>query len=150
MCILEDTPIPITVVVEGEEVPLFSYKVRSVHRRKGNTNKCIWTISIEEEVECFKDSALKKWLENKEGWGLKFNATNGDLEQVGVSEINEELKIAKFVDSNSTTEWHGYPADYCRRKQDRPSLKVLKDWWDNKIISKTQMSKIKQYKKCNL
>ena len=149
MCILEDTPIPITVIVEGEEVQLFSYKVRSVHRRHGNTNKCIWTISIEEEVDCFKDSAFKNWLENKEGWGLKINAKGG-LEQVGVSEINEGLKIAKFVDSNSTTEWHGYPADYCRRNKDRPSLKVLKDWMDKKIISKTQMSKIKQYKKCSL
>jgi hypothetical protein len=149
MCILEDTPIPIPVAGEVEEVQILYYKVRSVHRRHGNPNKCIWTISLEAEVECFRDSALKKWLENKEGWGLKFN-TQGRLEQVGVSDTKEELKIAKFVDSSSTTEWHGYPADYCSRNKDRPSLKVLEDWKDKNIISKTQMSKIKQYKKCNL
>jgi hypothetical protein len=150
MCTLENTPIPITVVVEGEEVQLCSYKVRSVHRRHGNNNKCIWTISIEEEVKCFKDSACKNWLENKEGWGLKLNATNGGLEQVGLSEIQEVLKIAKFVDSNLTKEWHGYPADYCRRINDKPSLRVLNDWREKGIISKTQMGKITRGQKCNL
>jgi hypothetical protein len=148
MCILEDTPIPITAGVEEEEVQLY-YKVRSVHRRLGNTNKCRWTISIKEEVDCFKDSVFKKWLEKTEGWGLKINGEGG-LEQVGLSDIEEVLKIAKFVDSASTNEWHGYPADYCRRNQDRPSLKVLTDWMDKEIITKTQMAKIKQYKKCSL
>jgi hypothetical protein len=149
MCILEDTPIQIPVVGEAEEVQVLYYKVRSVHRRRGNPNKCIWTISLEEEVNCFRCSALKKWLEDKEGWGLKINAQGG-LEQVGESDKKEKLKIAKFVDSSSTTEWHGYPADYCSRNNDRPSLKVLEDWMNNKIINKTKMSKIKQYKQCNL
>jgi len=153
MDISEDNLIPIKMIVSNEEgkeqEKLIYYKVRSVHRRHGNSEKCIWTIFIHEEVDCFKLSTSENWLEDTKGWGLKINS-EGCLEQVGVSEQNESLKIAKFVDSSSTREWHGYPADYCRRKQDRPSTRVLIDWKEKGLISKTKMDKIKQYKKCNL
>jgi hypothetical protein len=153
MCILEDTPIPIAITVlteEGEsKEDVIHYKIRSVHRRHGNSEKCIWTISLQEEVDCFKTSADEKWLEDTKGWGLKMNSAGG-LSEIGISERQEVLKIAKFVDSGSTREWHGYPADYCRRNQDRPSMKVLMDWKDRGLINKTKMDKIKQYKRCSL
>jgi hypothetical protein len=76
--------------------------------------------------------------------------SEGGLSQIGISDQQEVLKIAKFKDSNSTREWHGYPADYCRRKQDRPSIRILMDWKDRGLISKTKMDKIKQYKRCSL
>jgi hypothetical protein len=153
MCILEDIPIPIitSVFTEKEESTedIIHYKIRSVHRRHGNSEKCIWVISLQEEVDCFKFSADEKWLEDTKGWGLKVNS-GGGLSQIGISDQQEVLKIAKFKDSNSTREWHGYPADYCRRKQDRPSIRILMDWKDRGLISKTKMDKIKQYKRCSL
>lgn len=153
MCILEDTPIPISISVlteegEGKE-DVIHYKIRSVHRRHGNSEKCIWTISLQEEVDCFKVSAFESWLEDTKGWGVKVNSEGG-LAQVGISDQSEVLKIAKFIDSSSTREWHSYPADYCRRKQDRPSIGVLMDWKNCGLISKTKMDKIKQHKKCSL
>ncbi|MGI0489474.1 hypothetical protein ACN4EK_29010 [Pantanalinema rosaneae CENA516] len=153
MCIIDDTPVPIKITVlteEGEsKEDVIHYKIRSVHRRHGNFEKCIWTISPQEEVGCFQVAASEEWLEATEGWGVKINA-EGRLEQIGVSEQDEVLKIAKFVDSSSTREWHGYPADFRRRQQDKPSERVLIAWKNRGLINKTKMSKITQRKPCNL
>jgi hypothetical protein len=153
MCIREDTPIPISILILTEEgdskEDIIYYKIRSVHRRRGNPEKCIWTITMEEEVDCFQDSANNKWLEDRKGWGLKVNSERR-LSEIGISDQQEILKIAKFVDSSSTGEWHGYPADYCRRNQDKPSTRVLMDWKKRGLISKTNINKIKQGKRCNL
>ena len=153
MRITEDTPIPIgTLIVnrEGEELTeTIYYIVRSAHRRNGNSEKCIWTISREDEVNCFQDSRLQDWLEDTKGWGLKINA-EGSLDEVGISDQGEILKIGKFRDDNSTREWHGYPADYCRRQQDKPSQRILMDWKNKGLINKTQMNRITQCKKCSL
>jgi hypothetical protein len=159
MCIITDTPVQVLSVQEnvgGVDAQInVSYKVRSVHRRKGNSKKCIWTLNPKEEVDCFRDAASAKWLDAnawsiaKHGWGLKVNA-NGGLEEVGISDQGESLKIAKFVDSSLNYEWHGYPADYSQRKQDKPPISVLADWKERRLITKTQMSKIKQFQRCNL
>ena len=159
MCIITDTPVQVLSVQEdvgGVKTQInISYKVRSVHRRKGNPEKCIWTINPKEEVECFKNTTSAKWLDTnawsiaKHGWGLKI-AVNGGLEEVGISDQGESLKIARFKDTSLTYEWHGYPADYCRRQQDKPPILVLTDWKNKGLITKTQMSKIKQCQRCNL
>lgn len=144
MCIPEDTPIPIQLTNKT-----IHYKIVTVHRRAGNQNKCIWTITPKEEVDCFQFSASNDWLDEKQGWGLKSNK-NGSLDQIGLSTQKKPLKIAKFVDTNLTCEWHGYPADYCKNSQDVPSCKVLEKWKKNNLISKTNFSKIRQRKPCNL
>jgi hypothetical protein len=41
-----DTPISISLSADK----IIYYKLRAVHRRHGNAEKCIWIISVEEEV----------------------------------------------------------------------------------------------------
>jgi hypothetical protein len=151
MTVNDSFPIEISVLTEEGKrvVDVIYYIIRTVHRRRGNPTKCIWTITPQEEIDCFKVAASNKWLEVTEGWGIKIN-TEGKLDQIGVSERDEALKIAKFVDSNSDRKWHGYPADYCRRKQDKPPERILRDWHTRSLITKAKMSKITQRKLCSL
>ncbi len=145
MCTLQDEPI----LIDSQKDPPITYKVRSVHRRRGNANKSIWTIKIPEEVECFRQTYTSLWLEETKGWGLKLSATS-QLEEVGVSDQGQILKIAKFRDDEADGVWHGYPANYCYKPQDKPSKKILLKWLEAGLIDKTQKSRISQGKLCNL
>ena len=124
------------------------YIISSHHRRvNGNPNKSIWTLTYDEEVECFIFSYCSKWIDDKICWGLAVNGTN--LRIVGRNFDNEDLKLAKFVEANDNL-WHGYPADYLRKAQDRPATNTLKDWVSNGYITKAKMSKIRLGQSCNL
>ena len=135
-----DTPIPITNNV--------NYIISSQHRRAGNVNKCLWTVSFENEVECFTDSLNNEWIEGKHAWGVRF--INAVLEPLGEANGGRILKIAKFVDGNRINVWHGYPADPMTRGQDRPTTAILKIWVNNGYITKSKMSKIRLGQTCNL
>ncbi|MBN3897636.1 MAG: hypothetical protein V7L14_23970 [Nostoc sp.] len=126
-----------------------SYKINPSHRRSGNPNKSIWTITQDEEITCFQLALSKGWLEEKTGWGIKQNQI-GKLEQIGLSPLQEPLKIAKFRDDSQTKEWHGHPADYQNNQQDRPSTKILQIWRNDGIIAKHHITKIRSGKQCNL
>src|SRR5687767_3436475 len=97
------------------------YLVSSAHRRK-QKNKSRWTISIDDEVECFILSQVSNWVETAKAWGLRPNRNS--LDELGVNPLEESLKLAKFVNSSSDDVWHGYPADYVRNNQDRPGMIV--------------------------
>lgn len=125
------------------------YTINPSHRRSGNPNKSQWTITPEEEIYCFKLAVSNDWLENKIGWGIKQDQI-GNLEQIGVSPLNEPLKIAKFRDDSQTNEWHGHPADYQQKQQDRPSTEILQIWRKQGIIAKHHITKIRSGKPCNL
>src|SRR5688572_32569235 len=111
------------------------YLASSAHRRK-QKDKSRWTISIDDEIECFILSQISNWVETAKAWGLRLNRNS--LEQVGENPQREALKLAKFVDSSGNNVWHGYPADYVRNNQDRPGMVVLLAWRALGIIEKHQ------------
>lgn len=127
---------------------LSEYIISSQHRRTGNPDKCIWTITFEEEVNCFSNSYTEKWISNTKAWGLIVE--NDLLKVVGQNNEQQELKLAKFVDANRNNIWHGYPADYMNRVHDIPVEHILKKWVDKKYITKAKMNKIRRGISCNL
>jgi hypothetical protein len=126
-----------------------TYKVSSHHRRtKGNTNKSVWKITNDEEVELFIFSKNSNWVEGSSCYGLRLNGTTALV--VGRNPAKEDLKIAKFVDSNGNNKWHGYPADPKNKKQDIPCMKILTVWKNMSYIGKSDIRKLKQQIPCNL
>lgn len=137
-----DTEIDLTEQTNG------NYIISSQHRRRGNPNKSIWTISFDEEVACFIQTMNGDWKTGTEAWGIK---VLGDVLQVlGLNNSRQELKLAKFVDGTNTNVWHGYPADYVSKSQDRPATNILKVWVDSGYLTKAKMSKIRLGQSCNL
>lgn len=125
------------------------YTISAKHRGV-NRDKSHWAIRMPKEVALFT-TTLKSGFEDKDkncAWNIL--KVNGEVVVIGYSVSKQELKIAKFVDSNKNDSWHGYPADYMRKNQDIPSTKVLKLWYDNGLISASTMKKIKGGQPCNL
>ncbi len=137
-----DTEIDLTIHQTGK------YIISSQHRRRGNPNKSIWTISFEEEVNCFIQALNSNWKTGTEAWGIRLNGNI--LQVVGLNNYRQELKLAKFVDGNKINIWHGYPADYMSKAQDRPATNILKAWVNNGFLTKAKMSKIRLGQSCNL
>ena len=131
----------------SERIPN-NYLISSQHRRRGNVNKCVWTISFDEEVECFVNTISNQWKIGSAAWGVK--VTNKIPQVVGVNNSREELKLAKFVGGIKTNIWHGYPADYMNRSQDRPATLILQSWVKKGYITKAKMTKIRLGQPCNL
>ena len=126
------------------------YIISSHHRRiHGNRNKSRWTISHDEEVECFIFSKNSNWVQDITiCWGIKL--LNKRLQVVGVNFANKDLKIAKFIDGNGNNVWHGYPADFKNKIQDIPYIDILVIWKNYNYIGKSDVRKIKQQQSCNL
>ena len=139
-----DAEIDLSTQTSGEG----NYIISSQHRRTGNPNKCIWTITFDEEVNCFIHALRSNWKKGKKAWGVK--AIGGTLQVVGLNPGSKELKLAKFVDATNNKVWHGYPADYMSKAQDRPDTNILKAWVENGYLTKAKMSKIRQGQSCDL
>ncbi|MBL7840604.1 MAG: hypothetical protein JNJ75_10720 [Cyclobacteriaceae bacterium] len=103
---------------------------------------------MDEEVNCFVQAIKENWKVGSQAWGLKI--VNTVIQVVGHNSRNRELKLAKFIVGNDKDIWHGYPADYMMRAQDRPATDILKAWVNNGYISKAKMSKIRLGHSCNL
>lgn len=131
-----------------EPVNKLRYIASSKHRETTNPKKSYWTIEYIEELQCFINCYQKDYNYENLTWGL-INE-NSILRVLGKNNFDEELKIAKFIDSSQNDLWHGYPADYRRKNQDRPNIDVLKKWVNENIITKAKMLKIRQGQKCNL
>lgn len=126
-----------------------NYIISSQHRRTGNENKSIWSLTYNDEVECFIQAMNGNWKEETEAWGIK--VINNTLQVVGhTNNYTHELKLAKFVDGSNTNVWHGYPADYLRKVHDIPKEKILKDWVEKGFLTKAKMCKIRLGQACNL
>ncbi|WP_308131381.1 hypothetical protein [uncultured Flavobacterium sp.] len=123
------------------------YYVSSAHRRI-QRHKSRWTVTIDKEVECFIDSQTKSWIDATASWGIIQEGNN--LLVLGLNSQNEELKIAKFIAKNNDGVWHGYPADFNRKIQDRPAMSILQSWRTHGHIEKHHITKIRQGKECNL
>ncbi len=140
---------PNDIQIEGCTLK-WKYFIYSKHRGNPTKDNCVWIIGFTEEVNCFKDSVYKRWtiFGGKIGWGII--SGSGSLIPIGKNYYDEKLFFAKFIDRNNVNIWHGYPADYRRKKQDIPSAIFLKKWRYAEIITKSQMRKILGGMKCNL
>ena len=116
------------------------YFFASQHRGRKNDHKSKWIISLSEEFECFQRTCNNSWIGNCSGWGLHIQ--NDRVEYLGKNNQEVKLRIAKFVDKHSDGTWHGYPADYMVKIQDRPDETILKDWVYKRYIDKVCMARI--------
>lgn len=136
------------VEIELKEYTDSKYIISSQHRKAGNPHKSIWTITFSEEVDCFLFTVKENWKQENKGWGIKI--CDNTLQVLGINSNKEELKLAKFVDGGNTDIWHGYPADYLYKSQDRPTTEILRIWVIKGYITKSKMNKIRQGLPCNL
>ncbi|MFL0361674.1 hypothetical protein ACH0BF_01480 [Pseudobacillus sp. 179-B 2D1 NHS] len=127
----------------------YKYILANHHRNRQNSNKSLWTITQTEEVESFRLLCMNSWIvDNDKGWSIhRINNSNRIL---GRSTQNDDVQIAKFVDSSNNQQWHGYPVDYRKSMHDRPKSKILKDWVRKGIIKRADMSKILRGKGCTI
>lgn len=113
--------------------------------------KSLWSISVDDEVNCFILAHNNKWLLPSANSGWSLHICNYKKPGVlGINRFGEDLKIAKFVNKSQAKEWHGYPADYERNINDRPKTEILIDWVDKAFIDKTCMVRIQKGKGCAL
>lgn len=127
------------------------YTISDQHRGRHRQNKSKWILTMPQEISLFK-TALKNGYEDKlthTAWNLYTDANN-KICVLGQSADLQELKIAKFVDSDHKDWWHGYPAHYVKNIQDIPPIIVLLSWEQAGYISTATMKRIKGGQPCNL
>ena len=133
-------------IIDGKE-PLYNgedYVFIKKHRTFGNPNASVWTCTLKEEFDLAEDGLKSQYIENKKDLQA-YNLKKGLL-ILGRNNINPELRIAKFINSTPTV-WHGYPADYVQKNQDRPTLDVLNKMYSNGLISAKEMKRISKGQK---
>jgi hypothetical protein len=129
------------------------YVPNPLHRNH-DREKSQWRITETDEISVFELSHLSNWFScsNSHSWGLHLQ--NGQPLILGCSAANApyicDLRIAKFVRNTHPIYWHGYPANYRIHNQDKPPMPVLNDWQRRGYISKSDKSKIRKGKRCNL
>lgn len=143
-----------TFYLQDEQSDLY-YASISYHRdgtRLGQKSQ--WAISIDDEFDLFKSSfsEISGWFDNFKGWGLSCVKEDETylISIVGEGITNEQLFFVKYIDGGKNNKWHGYPANYQRNIQDKPSTQFLTVIYNEGIITKPQFSKIKKGKKCSL
>ena len=126
-----------------------SYTPLGAHRGPPTQVKTVWTINVRNEVETFSAAYGLGWAVGGIGWGLSQLKTKR-LAQLGVNHHKEALMFAKYVDAPGVGDWHGYPADYRRNPQDRPSTRIMRHWCGLNIMEKHQMGKVSKGQACSL
>lgn len=125
-------------------VPEFSsYKISPKHRVPNKPSKIVsvWTVSKWDEVQLFVTAYAKNWWYEDDQILWAIMVKDSKMSKIG-EDLNNDLYIAKYrCDSN--LEWHGYPV-HPKEVQDIPPHKVLKEWYDNNLISKRDKCKIQK------
>ncbi len=120
------------ILIEGKN---YNYYFHPQHRNN-TPKKSQWTCSLEHEITLFKKGVKYNW---KKGDETLYSIINYES-SIGKSNDNRELFFSKFVSKNRK-EWHGYPADYVKNVQDRPSKEILNSWLKKKLIKKIHIRK---------
>lgn len=134
-------------------LPNVAYIHKMDHRDQSD-KKSQWSISTDLERKCFVDAICAQWnLPQHNCWGLHFE--DGKVSFLGITTRSEpkprQLFIAKFVDSNKNSKWHGYPADPCDEKQqDIPPDSIRNDWLQKQYLRPQIIRKLAQGQKCKL
>jgi hypothetical protein len=126
-----------------------SYLPNPKHRDK-SPNKSQWTITVADELVCFREADQRAWLLVDEGWGLHLTA--GLPAYLGVAAVDQTRKlfIAKFVVSHVPPVWHGYPADPQSNEQDIPGEVILGRWLDSGLLPASKIRKVGKKQACRL
>src|SRR5262249_2377216 len=117
------------------------YIIKADHRDGGNGYKSQWVIPEPSEVRCFEQSHQSKWIDNNTAWGLHLPAPPPQV--LGRSVEGADLRIARFISAANGAIWHGFPADYRRKMQDRPTNTILVLWMRAGYIRKRDISKVR-------
>ncbi|MCG3771480.1 MAG: hypothetical protein JW384_02666 [Nitrosomonadaceae bacterium] len=125
----------------------FTYQIHPDHRN-GTPGKSQWIIPATDEVKSFEQAVALGCIDFKSGWGL--HCPNGIPESLGRTTTQHEVKIAKFVENLMPVFWHGYPADYRRKPQDRCPVSVLQTWHTVGYIEKYEIARVRSGKRCSL
>ena len=83
-------------------------------------------------------------LITNEGYGFNIKIINSKPSIIGTNKFSKNLYIGKFV--NGISSWHGYPADYQSKNQDKPSDEILEKLL-SQGLSLTSIRKIKKGQK---
>jgi len=118
-----------------------NYLISQKHRGAATASISVWDVSLDDEVGCFTRSFRNGWNTNSNAWGC-ISIGQRELGRIGYNLKNNMLIIAKFVCDQD--QWHGYPADLKNKPNDKPVPSVLFSWYQQQIISKMLMSRIKQ------
>jgi len=124
------------------------YIIKADHRNGGNGRKSQWVIPEPAELQCFERSHRAKWTNNNTAWGL--HPAVPPLQVLGRSVQGVDLRIARFLAAANGTTWHGFPADYRRKRQDRPAITILLLWFRAGYIRKHDISRVRSGKRCSL
>ena len=118
------------------------------HRNR-TAGKSQWRITEIEERSCFEKTLSKSWVLADVGWGL--HLVDGRVRYLGVGrDHHTRVFIAKFVDSNNTALWHGYPVDHQTSIKDRPNESVLKRWLTDEVLPVPKIRKLIKGQPCSL
>ena len=125
-----------------------TYGVKPDHR--DNTHvKSQWTITVDEEVLCFRLTCERTWFLDDRGWGL--HLTDGKAQYLGVGlDRNQRLFVARFEGDLPKQYWHGYPADHVRRADDIPAEAVAGEWIAEGYLPPSKVRKLLKGQRCKL
>ena len=123
------------------------YKSVSYHRN-GTADKSQWTISVDDEFDLFAKAKRDGQIYDDKGYALWIVSEVACV--LGLTEHDSETRLARFVDGTRSDHWHGYPANYMRAKNDIPPMSLLRQWKENGLIEKSDITRLKQQKPCRL
>ena len=132
--------LPVPVAVGDEHISLkfssgsYTYSLSNRHRGTKSNTKSTWTVNI--EVELFEESMKKSYINNQLSWNIHST-------YIGYDKDGSNVKLARFDSRNATNnEWHGYPVDYSKDPNNRPSKDILIEWVKSSIITNSEKIKI--------
>lgn len=134
--------------LSNKQLYIFIEKHRSYKYKKASK----WIITLANEFSMADQSINFNFVEaiNKNGSTnyQSFNVirTNNKIQNVGISKEGNVLIIGKFVNTSPNL-WHGYPADYLKNIQDKPSQKTLKSMLNKNMLDASEISKIARGKR---
>lgn len=138
-----------TLATGTHEIRPGVHYVHKADHRDNSPQKSQWAISEADERNVFGRTLDERWYEEATGWGL--HLTDNVIQELGIGvDRMRRLFVAKFVDGNRKSEWHGYPADHLANQRDVPDGSYLVSWCERGYMSIAKMRKIVQRKPCSL
>ena len=116
--------------------------VHPPNHRNGTATKAQWSIQPPEERNVFAQTLNHHWIiDDSTGWGLLL--IKGVPKYLGSTPVPRRPSfVAKFVRAHTNQPWHGYPADYQRRRTDIPDTDILALWITADFLPKAKISKL--------
>lgn len=128
------------------------FYIHKLDHRNSSVVKSQWIISDLAERTCFQQAYDSCRSTTNICWGLHFD--NNKVAYLGKSKSSaaeiRNLFIAKFIDSNENSRWHGYPADPFLNRQDLPPEVILQFWLQSRYLHPATIRKLSKGQKCKL